>query len=399
MRQFLLYLSLILTFVACDKDTEFILEEGQLEQTTLVYFTGTSLKSYFNTNISDAETAVAAGALGRGGRLLYLLPSSYSSATLYELTQVNSACATNVIKTYELNTLTATAVTQVIEDVKNYVNYNDEDMSLNLVVSGHGTGWVLQDHPNLRSIDSSISIWDKEDGALPTRFMGSSTDGFMDIEVLQQSIEDSNTKFGFILFDECLMSNIELLYRLRDCCDYIVASPSEIMAAGFPYEYVLPYLFTDNGYKFDLVGVCEAYNYYYTSVASYNYGCVAMCVTDELEPLVDIIADMSFESVDTSTIQTYENLTDNVFYDLGQFVNLACANDSALTAFNEQFDLAFPESCRLHTKQYYTGLSNSGAQDINYYSGVSTSDPSTKFREDWALEPWTIDTGRVNSIE
>lgn len=401
MRQILLYLSLILTFVACNKDVGIVLEEGQLEQTTLVYFTGTSLKSYFNTNISDAETAVAAGALGRGGRLLYLLPSSYSSATLYELTQVNSACATNVIKTYEFNTLTANAVTQVIEDVKNYVDYNEEDMSLNLVVSGHGAGWVLQEYQYLiRSIESSTSIWDKEEGALPTRYMGSSSDGFMDIEVFQQSIEESNTKFGFILFDECFMSNIELLYRLRDCCDYIVASPSEVMAAGFPYEYVLPYLFANNGYKFNLVGVCEAYNYYYTSVvASYNHGCVAMCVTSELEPLANIIAKMSFESVDASAIQTYENLTDNVFYDLGQFVNLACANDPDLTAFNEQFDLAFPESCRLHTNQYYTALSNSGAQNINYYSGVSTSDPSTKFREDWALEPWTIDTGRVNSIE
>lgn len=401
MKRFYLCLLLILTIVSCSKNEGFEIEEGQVAQTTLVYFTGTSLKSYFNTNIGDAEKAVAAGALGRGGRLLYLLPSSYSSAILYELTQSGDECVSTKIETYNFNTLSSSSITTVVEDVKNYVGYSEDDMSLNLLLSGHGAGWVLQDQQptsSWRSVDeSTASIWDKEEGALMTRFMGCTTDGFMDIADLYQGIADSNTKFGFIIFDECFMSNIELLYRLRSCCDYVVASPAEIMGAGFPFETFLPYIYDNSGYSYDLVSVCEAYYDYYSSISS--YGCVAMCVMSELEELVNIVAAMSFESVDTSTLQTYENLTYNIFYDLGQFVNVAGANYPNLGAFNEQFDLAFPNSCRLHTSRYYTALANSGAQAINYYSGVSTSDPSLKFRDDWALEPWAIDTGRYLSIE
>ncbi len=119
-----------------------------------------------------------------------------------------------------------------------------------------------------------------------------------------------------------------------------------------------------------------------------------MCVTSELEELARIMSYMSFDSVDINELQTYENLTDNVFYDLGQFVNVACVNDPNLDAFNSQFDYAFPESCRLHTDQYYTALANYGAYNINYYSGVTTSDPSVKFRDEWGLEPWAIAAGR-----
>ncbi len=396
MKRLFFYLLLTLTLASCKKggDDPKIEEDVKVSQTTLIYFTGTSLSSYFNVNISDAEIAVASGALGSGGRFLYLLPSSYYSATLYELTKVGNECVTTAIQTYEMNTLVSSSVTQVIEDVKSYVDYNEDDMSLNLILSGHGTGWVLQDHLSLKSIDTSDSMWEKSEGALMTRFMGSSKDGLMDIEDLRQGIEDSNTKFGFILFDECLMSNIETLYRLRDCSDYIVASPSEVMGDGFPYEYVLPYLFTEDGYNFNLVGVCSAYYTYYSSMAKDKYGCVAMCVTSELEELARIMSYMSFDSVDINELQTYENLTDNVFYDLGQFVNVACVNDPNLDAFNSQFDYAFPESCRLHTDQYYTALANYGAYNINYYSGVTTSDPSVKFRDEWGLEPWAIAAGR-----
>ena len=41
------------------------------------------------------------------------------------------------------------------------------------------------------------------------------------------------------------MASIETLYDLRHAVDYVVASPCEIMAAGFPYDRILPHLFAD----------------------------------------------------------------------------------------------------------------------------------------------------------
>ncbi len=415
MTRLLLHIFTLLAIVSCgktsvvdpviDPDTTKSVSDGTLDeschQTTLIYFMGTSLKSYFNTNISDAQAAIASGALGKGGRFLYLLPSSYYSATLYELIQSGDECSKVEIKSYAFNSLLSSSVAEVINDVKSYVDYKEGAMSLNMVLSGHGTGWVLQDHPYLKSTTTTQSIWDKAEGALQTRFMGGSTDGCMDIEDLLVGIEGSDTKFGFLLFDMCFMSNIELLYRIRECSEYIVASPCEVMGTGFPYTYVLPHFYTENGYNFDMVAVCEIYNDYYTNIASYKYGCVAMCVTGELDTLVDTMKNMTFESIDADELQTYEQLSNNVFYDFGQFVNLAAANDYNLEAFSEQFDYTFPVAARLHTDQYYTALTGTqyGAYDVNYYSGVSTSDPSIMFRDDWVIEPWAIATGRDISVE
>lgn len=408
MKRFYIYLLLILAVVSCGKDKPVTpdpdLESGA-EQVTLVYFMGTNLKSYYNVNVSDLKKSVASGSLGSGGRLLYLLPSTYYTATLYELKLVDEECEVVEVEVYsELNTLNSSSMQQVIEDVKTAVGFDEDDMTMNMIFSGHGTGWVLQDHPNMKSMagessSSEVSMWEQYVGEYVTRFMGCSVDGYMDIDDIRVGIESSDTKFGYILFDACFMSSIEALYRLRECSDYIVASPSEVMGDGFPYQEVFPYLSTDDGRSYDLQGVCEVYYYHYkTYASSLNSGCVAMCVTSELEALADAMSIMSFDDVDASSLQIYEGLSDHVFYDLGQFVNVAAANDANLDAFNKQFDLAFPEECRLHTDQFYTVYSER-MTDINYYSGVTTSDPSIKFREDWALEPWVIDSGRYISVE
>ncbi len=405
MKRFLLYLFLILAVVSCGKD-ESVTPDPEIKesQVTLVYFMGTNLKSYYNVNISDLKKSVASGSLGSGGRLLYLLPSTYYTATLYELTNVEGECVEREVEVYPaMNTLNANSLQQVIDDVKSEVAFG-EGTVMNMIMSGHGTGWVLQDYPNMKSMEggassSEVSIWEQYVGEYVTRFMGCSSDGYMDIDDVRSGIEASDTKFGYILFDACFMSSIEALYRLRECSDYIVASPSEVMGDGFPYTKVFPYLSTNDGYSYDLQGVCEVYyTHYKTSASSLNSGCVAMCVTGELETLVNTMSYMSFDDVDASSLQVYEGLTDHVFYDLGQFVNVAAANDANLDAFNKQFDLAFPEECRLYTDQFYTVYSGK-MTDINYYSGVTTSDPSIKFREDWALEPWVIDSGRYISVE
>ena len=42
----------------------------------------------------------------------------------------------------------------------------------------------------------------------------------------------------FIMFDDCYMSSMEVAYDLKDVTDYIIASTSEVMAYGMPYEKV-----------------------------------------------------------------------------------------------------------------------------------------------------------------
>ena len=62
----------------------------------------------------------------------------------------------------------------------------------------------------------------------------------MDISELAAAIDGSGVRFDYLLFDACFMSSVEALYDLRRAADYIVASPCEVMAHGFPYTTSTP---------------------------------------------------------------------------------------------------------------------------------------------------------------
>ncbi len=370
-------------------------------QTTLMYFMGTSLKNYFNDNINWAADAVATGAMG-DGRLLVFWLTSYGNGQLFEIYRSSTADeSTNLlIKEYEGSSgfsLTEANITEVIADVKEYA----PSSTYNIILSGHGTGWVSQSHPSLKSLSvvSDFVDWDamsSEDAPIVTRFLGSSSDGYMEISELKSALEQSQTKFGYILFDACFMSNIESLYDLKDLCNYIIGSPCEILGPGFPYTTVLPELFVYGGSSVNYSGVVQAYYDFYSEY-SYPSGCIAVAVTSEFDGLADIIKrinESSPNSVDVYSLQQYERLSNPVFLDLEQYVLALCSDATLKAEFEAQFDKAFPEEWRLHTNKFYANIGvSSGWMTINYYSGVSTSAPSSMFRDDWYATQWAIDTG------
>ncbi len=386
----------IILLGSCSVEESTYLPSGDSSQTTLIYFAGTSLNTAFESNISDIKTAVARGELGTNGRILYHKRLSSSTSRLYEIYKSGSSSVEveEVNSYYYMDWNESSSLTQVINDVKSHIGFtNDSTSTINLVISGHGTGWVPQEYPSLtKMIAGEVSIesmWEPAAQALPTRFIGSSSDGFMDIEEVQLGIEDSGTKLGYMIFDACLMSSIESLYRLRDCADYIISSPAEVMSYGFPYDNIFKYMFDNNGLDFNVEMICEEYYNFYSSYV-YPYGTIAACLTSELEGLADEVYKLTLNSLSTSEVsalQTYEGLYTHVFYDLGDYISTASSDD--LTQYQKAFDKAFPPECRFHTARFYSALDSYGAKVINSYSGVSTSAPSSLFKEEWLEEPWT----------
>lgn len=45
------------------------------------------------------------------------------------------------------------------------------------------------------------------------------------------------------MFDACFMQCAEVAYALRDCANWIIASPAEIPGYGAPYDIVVPLFF------------------------------------------------------------------------------------------------------------------------------------------------------------
>ncbi len=411
MKRFLLFLCVALSVVSCSKDEEEQIEEyyGDEEQITLMYFMGTSLYSSFKNNINDVKSAIESGALSSNGRFFYCI-SSYAGTdiTLYELKQSGDECIESEISSYSYKSMDANSLSTIISDVKEHTNFvdNDDKFAMNLIISSHGTGWILTEgHSSISSAGSFSSgnqryeEWEPTDNSVQTRYLGSSSykDGFIDIEDLRSELDSTGTKFGFLLFDACFMSSVEALYRLKDCADYIIASPAEVLSYGFPYETALPEMYTNWGLDFNVQGICEAYIDFYNGY-SLPCGTIAACVTSELEALATAqkaVTLSTLTSTEIASLQSYEGRDNHIFFDLKQYVNVAGEGDANLDAYNTQYDKTFPVECQLNTGYFYTLIGTStGQKPITYYSGATTSAPTTAstYYNEWLLEPWAVAT-------
>lgn len=406
MRRVILYIFVVLCTMGCTKNTkeieqEFFIRE-QAEQVTLMYLMGTDLSRFYKQNIEGAKSAIERGALGRHGRFYYSEADSYDSMTLYEMKQnVLGALVVREVKSYDLNSYSEGALSQVITDIKSDLGSEEGDEPrFNLIASSHGTGWVLTQHTSISSgkrlvYEDRFSEWEPLGSTIKTRYLGCTNDGSMNIEDLRKEIASADVKFGYIIFDACFMSSVESLYRVRECADYIVASPCEIMGDGFPYKTIVPQLFTDDGREFDLQRVCEKYHDYYTQESYIKSGCIAMCVTSELEALAEAQKALTLSPIsDLGALQSYEGRTDHIFFDLRDYIDHSAEEDSYLAAYYEQFDRAFPAECRLSTDSFYSLIGDSGYTKIHSYSGVTTSAPTTakSYDTEWLDEPWAVAT-------
>lgn len=135
---------------------------------------------------------------------------------------------------------------QVLTDIKD--KYPSE--SYGMVYTSHGTGWIPKDYR--KSEENTISLC-----GIGAEFDGpyaSYTYHQLDIDEFREAIP---YHLDYIVMDACLMGGVEVVYEWRDICDLMVASPGEVLTAGFDYHNMSERLL--KGDKPDLVGICEDY--------------------------------------------------------------------------------------------------------------------------------------------
>ena len=182
--------------------------------------------------------------------------------------------------------------------------------------------------------------------------------------------------YDFILFDCCLMGGIEVAYELRDKCDYIVFSPAEVMAKGFPYYVMLEAIWNGEGIEQALRAVCEEFYSYY-SVR--DGGTVTLVKTEKLEALAnacrtvftnhrDEIFSLSFNS-----IQRYFRYNYHWYFDLGDIVEHVATLEE-MAAFQQALDDVVVYKA---ATEYF--LLYQGGFYINKYSGLSSYLPRPEY--------------------
>ena len=115
----------------------------------------------------------------------------------------------------------------------------------------HGDGWL----PGMTGMSQSIAALRSRSAI---RWIGvdqnnnssnTSNASKTGIPELAEVLKKAPKKLDFIMFDACFMMSIEAAYELRNCANYMIASPTETPGPGGPYTQLVPSMFSSDAAK------------------------------------------------------------------------------------------------------------------------------------------------------
>jgi hypothetical protein len=378
-----------------------------------------NIGSWFDDDVAEAGAAVAGGALGKGERVVVfhrnyrMADQAGARSVVYELVKDTSrpeGFRRQMIKVYDPGVnavLTAGIMNNVVGDIRAAI----PAPRWGLAFGSHGLGWIPKSMtvPISRAGEKSAARAgeDGEVGAehpfaefwtIPdnprTRYFESSWGEKLDVgefvEALRgdQGGQGVQWQWDFIILDDCFMASVESLYEMRYLADYVIASPTEIMWPGFPYNLVVENLFA--GWKDDLEAsvkaVAGAFVEDYLTGASGRAQDSAPCATiaavrmDQLDLLALTVQAFNLrpEEVDSvDGIQYYERFTRpaHLFHDLDDYL-IRIRKETTPTEYNAFVaQLNRTVVYKGHTPTFYSRFSGGGREDIIHFSGLATFIP------------------------
>ena len=389
---FICMISLAMTFTSCSEEA--FDTDSVNKQTILVFYpwtgsqSSTGLLGYLQNNIDSISDGIIDRKGLNNSRVLVFLSDKYNHSTLYDL-QYNATTKSVdrvPLKEYEGASY---ASAEGIADIMNEVKTQASALNYALIVGAHGCGWTYASdwsrypyyaRPSVtRPRDNNFSgiQFGPDPNAPLTRFFGSVSlaENAMDISTLAEGIRESGLKMQYILFDACYMSNIETAYELKDVTNYMIASGSEIMAAGLPYRSMWSYL---NSATPNYSGIVStSVNFYKNSSAPFCNLAAIDC--RQVEKLASVMKDINAEyqlsaSVSLDSIQHLDGFRPHLFYDLETYVDSLRPSGYLLDQFKSQLKLTIKASD--HTDEAYTCIYSSDSFKIKNYCGITISDPS-----------------------
>lgn len=347
--------------------------ETTAEQTILMFmpWSGNGIYTYFLDNISAFENAIKKNKGLKGNRLLVFISKNSTESNLIDITYKGNKCVRDTLVRYISATpryTTADGIRLLLAQVV----AEAPARCYSMIIGSHGMGWIPVG-TDVTNNTGRNNIKRRDDTPL-TRYFGHSSDNSRKINIttLAEGIKSAGLKMEYILFDNCYMSNIETAYDLKDATKYMIASTSEIMITGMPYDIIGDKLLTK-----DLKGVCELFHSFYSTYSD-PYGTIALIDCRELgitaAIMKDINASNAGNNVDMDGIQALDGLSPTIFFDFGDYVNHICKNTDLLSTFNSQMSRLVP--FKAHTQYYYSDYTRK-TYKINTFSGLTTSAPTT----------------------
>jgi hypothetical protein len=381
MRRLLTLLLISITlfgFTSCEDsyETENLNPETR---TVLVYFPwsgnnddnkGASLYYLLKENLDSIKSAVGKMTGLGNNRVLVFVSESNSEAYMYEVLYRRGKAEVTTLHHYGENfeTLPDITTTDGLRTILNQAYNVTQSNKWQMIIGCHGLGWPEKDFsPKARA------------------FGGGSNATKMDVDDFAAAVTTSNIgKFEYILFDDCYMAGVETVHYLKDATHYFIASTSEIMARGMPYNIAWQYLVGEPNYA----GIINSFSSYYNSqtYGTNNSGCLSVVDCTQIDNLTAVMKEINAKGYELTTqqrnsLQYLDGFRDHAFYDIRDYVKTLTNNNSALMS---QFDAALTRLVPYtYTTPYIFSAFMNGTygqffkiKDTDTYSGISTSDPS-----------------------
>lgn len=264
--------------------------------TLLVFYRPQEYSSYL-----DVPTLLCFDTDGRGN--INNLPALTGTDLTFE-----SVCQVAQKKEYTMNSQIATDPV-VMEDVLKDMQKIAPSDSYGLILGSHASGWM-------------------KGTSVPTKAFGDDDGYNIDIPDLADVLKNSfSEKLDFVLFDACMMGTAEVGYELRETTSYCIASVMETPVYGFPYDQILPYLYTEN---IDYPAVCHEFMSFNKTNNLWGTCAVMDCsqmenlasaVKEKLSEWEDALSSVSMQNVQQYGVNSYKYFSYDVldfFRELGR---------------------------------------------------------------------------------
>ena len=324
-------------------------EQGPWKRTLLVYMAAdNNLYSYAYSNLADIEAAVR-NMSEKSAAVVVYLDTPYENPQLFRILPDGTR---QVLKNFseKHNSVSPEVMAEVIGEVCSRC----PAQHYGLVLWSHATSWLPANSTLLKK-----NIQEQEEWPETKTFgqdTGESPTAYMELEDLKNVLPDG--LFDYILFDACYMGSVEVAYALRNKADYIVASPTEVLAGGFPYSNITEILSDEIP---DLEAVCRAYYEYYNTMPGRSRAAsIGLVATKHLENLATISKEIVQKALtenpnlwsepDLAQIPCVDRSNIHFAYDLDRYM-VALADEEQYEQFSQQLDLAIPYSA--HTPYFF----------------------------------------------
>lgn len=328
-----LYTLLVIVLAACSNEIPEQQPAKRSGRTVLAYLISNnkagSLDTYLRDNVIDMYTAL--GNMKESCTLLvfyrpYTGDAPLSKPTLMsfyadgrgninnvaaltgsELT-FDAVCRIAQKKEYTMNSQIATDPA-VMEEVFADMQTVAPSDSYGLILGSHASGWM-------------------KGTSVPTKAFGDDDGYNIDIPDLADVLKNSfSEKLDFVLFDACMMGTAEVGYELRETTSYCIASVMETPVYGFPYDQILPYLYSEN---VDYSAVCHEFISFNKTKDAWGTCAVMDCsqmenlasaVKAKLSEWQDALSSVSMQNVQQYGVNSYKYFSYDVldfFRELGR---------------------------------------------------------------------------------